>query len=76
MFRFLKKEIDKKRNLFGRFILSGSQKFSLMQGITESLSGRISIFECHSLSLRELYEHRKLKTISSLQMLKWMIQGW
>ena len=75
LFRFLKKEIDKKRNLFGRFILSGSQKFSLMQGITESLSGRISIFECHPLSLRELCEHRKVKTISSLQMLKWMIQG-
>ena len=75
LLRFLKTEIDKKRSLCGRYILSGSQRFSLMEGVTESLSGRISIFECCSLSLQELHKHRKIKKISSQKILRWMIQG-
>lgn len=74
LFRFLKIEIDKDRDNFGRFLLTGSQKFSLMQGISESLSGRLSIFECHSLSIREIYHHTKCEP-STNQILKWMIQG-
>lgn len=74
LFRFLKIVIDKDRNKFGRYLLTGSQKFHLMKGINESLSGRISIFECHSLSIRELYNHQKLE-FSTEQVLTWMIQG-
>lgn len=72
LFRFLKVEIDKNKK--GRYILTGSQKFSLMAGVSESLSGRISIFECHSLSIREIYNHTK-KPLSTHQILEWMIQG-
>lgn len=76
LFRFLKIEIDKKRNRFGRYILSGSQKFSLMKGIRESLSGRISILECHSLSARELRRRGNAKKpLSTRQLLTWMLQG-
>lgn len=39
----------------GLFFLTGSQKFTLMEGISESLSGRISISELGGLSLREIY---------------------
>jgi hypothetical protein len=74
LFRFLKIEIDKQRNIFGRYILTGSQKFSLMKGVSESLSGRISILECHSLSIREIFNHKKCE-LSTNQILKWMIQG-
>lgn len=74
LFRFLKIAIDKQRNQFGRYLLTGSQKFSLMTGISESLSGRISIFECHSLSVRELYHHEQ-SDLSTAQVLQWMIQG-
>lgn len=38
----------------GLFILSGSQKLELMRGISESLAGRVSVFELCGLSLREI----------------------
>ncbi len=74
LFRFLKIEIDKKRDQFGRFLLTGSQKFSLMKGVSESLSGRVSILECHSLSIREIQNFKKVE-LSTKQILEWMIQG-
>ena len=74
LFPFLKLTIDKRRQSFGRYLLSGSQKYSLMKGVTESLSGRISILECHSLSIRELYLHTGIP-LSTKQILKWMVQG-
>ncbi len=74
LFRFLKVEIDKDRSNFGRYLLTGSQKFSLMKGVSESLSGRISIFECHSLSVREIYHHYS-PSLSTQHILQWMIQG-
>lgn len=38
----------------GQFILSGSQKLEFMKGISESLAGRVSIFELSGLSMREI----------------------
>ncbi len=38
----------------GRFILTGSQKFSLMQGVSESLAGRCGVLELEGLTVREL----------------------
>lgn len=38
----------------GLFVLSGSQAFDLMKRVTESLSGRVSILELPTLSLREI----------------------
>lgn len=39
----------------GLFILSGSQKLELMNGMSESLAGRVAISELSGLSLREIY---------------------
>ena len=39
----------------GMFIMSGSQKFELMKGMSESLAGRVSINELSGLSLREIH---------------------
>ena len=75
LFRFLKVKIDSNRTQFNRYILSGSQKFSLMRGVRESLSGRVALWECHSLSVRELFYHKKMKKFSSSQVLDWMIKG-
>lgn len=74
LFRYLKVAIDKNRKSFGNYVLTGSQKFHLMSGVNESLSGRISILECHSLSIRELYNHTKVE-FTTKQVLRWMIQG-
>ena len=38
----------------GQFILSGSQKLELMKGVSESLAGRVSVYELSGLSLREI----------------------
>lgn len=38
----------------GEFILSGSQKLELMKGMSESLSGRVSVMELSGLSMREI----------------------
>lgn len=54
LFRELKIEIDSNRNRNGKWLLTGSQKFSLMRGVSESLAGRISICELQTLSTGEL----------------------
>ncbi|MCC7383252.1 MAG: ATP-binding protein [Deltaproteobacteria bacterium] len=54
LLRYIKADIDQHRDERGRFLITGSQKFSLMEGVTESLAGRASIVELHSLSAREI----------------------
>jgi predicted AAA+ superfamily ATPase len=54
LFRHLKARIDEDRQKSGRFILTGSQKFTLMKGLSESLAGRIAVYELETLSLREI----------------------
>lgn len=40
---------------YGNFFLTGSQKLQLMEGVSESLAGRVSVVELEGLSLREIY---------------------
>ena len=53
LFRHLKFRIDQHKKP-GSFFLTGSQNFSLMQGVSESLAGRCGILQMHSLSFDEL----------------------
>lgn len=41
---------------YGNFFLTGSQKLQLMEGVSESLAGRVSVVELEGLSLREIYD--------------------
>lgn len=41
---------------YGNFYLTGSQKLQLMEGISESMAGRVSVVELEGLSLREIYD--------------------
>ena len=43
VFRYIKSMVDAKRRAYGRFLLSGSQRFSLMQEVSDSLAGRTAI---------------------------------
>jgi predicted AAA+ superfamily ATPase len=54
IFRHIKVEIDRARTKRGRFVLTGSQKFHLMQSISESLAGRVAVLELESLSFHEI----------------------
>jgi len=64
VFRLLKNVVDKDRRP-GRFILTGSQDFSLMQGVTESLSGRCAVLSLPTLSLNEINAGEKRDTIDA-----------
>ena len=54
LFKYIKLLTDK-ADIKGQICLTGSQTYSLMQNITESLAGRIGILELQGLSLREKY---------------------
>lgn len=49
----IKQKVDSS-NERGQFILSGSQKLELMKGVSESLAGRVAIYELCNLSMREI----------------------
>ena len=53
IFHYIKIILDKSKNK-GDFYLTGSQNFSLMQNVSESLAGRAGILELMGLSLREI----------------------
>ena len=54
LFRYLKVAVDAARNRNGQFLLTGSQKFTLMKSVSESLAGRADIAELETLSLAEI----------------------
>lgn len=54
VFPYLKKLVDE-NNVNGKFILTGSQSFKMMKGISESLAGRVGILELQGISLREKF---------------------
>jgi len=54
LFMALKRKIDQNRDAAGRWLLTGSQRFELMKGISESLTGRIAVFHLEPLSAREI----------------------
>ncbi|MCL1947642.1 MAG: DUF4143 domain-containing protein [Chitinivibrionia bacterium] len=57
LFTYIKIFVDKNPKQKGMFWLSGSQKFDLMNGVQETLAGRIAILELSGLSLREITEN-------------------
>jgi hypothetical protein len=54
LLRHLKVRIDRQRRKPGRYLLTGSQIFPLMQGVSESLAGRCALLSLHSLSRAEV----------------------
>lgn len=56
LFRELKILVDNEREVYGRWILTGSQRFELMEHVSESLAGRISVVNLETLSALELKE--------------------
>ena len=58
LFTYIKIEVDRLKKQ-GLFWLTGSQKFHLMQGISESLAGRVAIIDMLGLSQREINNQSK-----------------
>lgn len=53
IFPIMKMKVDESGK-DGLYYISGSQKFNMMKGMTESLAGRVAIFELLGLSMREI----------------------
>lgn len=58
LLRYVKYRIDKDRTP-GRYLLTGSQIFPLMQGVSESLAGRCGVLNLYTLSRAELLDAGK-----------------
>lgn len=53
LFSFLQVVIDKQKKM-GQYILSGSQNFSLLENISQSLAGRVALFNLLPFSYKEM----------------------
>ena len=60
LFSYLKILIDANRSRNGQFLLTGSQSFPLMAGVSESLAGRIAVFTLLSFSVKEQMKEKPL----------------
>lgn len=56
LFRHLKVAVDEDRHRMGHYMMTGSQKFALMQSVSESLAGRCAILEMDTLSAAEIHD--------------------
>ena len=54
LFRHLKVAVDGARSRRGQFILTGSQKFPSMRGVSDSLAGRCAVLELPGLCVDEM----------------------
>lgn len=65
LFRHLKAAVDERRRTPGQFLLTGSQRFSLMAGVAESLAGRADLIELETLAFAEIASARPDTTVLS-----------
>jgi predicted AAA+ superfamily ATPase len=57
----IKMKADEDPDIKGRFILTGSQQFLMMKGLTETLAGRVGILDVFPLSMGETAPYKKIK---------------
>jgi len=67
---YLQGMVDERRRT-GEFVLTGSQQFGLLSGITQSLAGRVGLVQLLPLSIAELKSARKLPA----DLDKFLLQG-
>lgn len=68
LFRYLKLAVDSGKSGPGRFLLAGSQVFSLMRHAGQSLAGRTGILDLPTLSIRELRRAFPRRSIGELSL--------
>lgn len=74
---YIKMRVDQNRRSYGQYILTGSQTFQVMEGVSESLAGRVAIFHLFPMSFEEIQEIPKGKTIgmNDSEMMRQLIRG-
>lgn len=66
LFRHLKAVVDERRGAFGQYLLTGSQRFTLMESVAESLAGRVDVIELEGLSLAEIVAAHPIDNIPAV----------
>ena len=69
LFSYIQTAVDNSGKM-GQYVLSGSQQFSLMAGVTQSLAGRASLIELHPRRRKELTDAGDMPT--SIDAPMWM----
>lgn len=69
---YIKMRVDSRREDKGIFLITGSQQFPLMQGVTESLAGRAAILSLLSMSQLEMHP----KTIAENLNADFLVKNW
>ena len=64
--RHLKAVVDERRGAFGQYLLTGSQRFTLMESVAESLAGRVDVIELEGLSLAEIVAAHPIDNIPAV----------
>lgn len=75
LFPYIKMEVDKNRSDYGRFLLTGSQTFQVMEQVTESLAGRVALFDVYPFSWSEVRQVYGEDLLSDRKLLELIIQG-
>ncbi len=65
LFPALRVAIDERRSTHGAYLLSGSSSPALLSGLTESLAGRVGLFELNGLTISEFW-HRPRSLLTEL----------
>lgn len=69
---YIKMQVDSHRRTYGQYVLTGSQVFPLMKGVSESLAGRIAIFQLYPLSWKEIPNQ---DPFDEIKMVELMLRG-
>jgi len=64
LFSYVKIQVDDRQQK-GDYWLSGSQVFSLMRGVSESLAGRVGLLNLFPLSQNEIYNNKDCKPLDT-----------
>jgi len=65
LLHYIKERIDEDR-VPGQWLLTGSQSFSLMHGVSQSLAGRVAVLSLDPLSTAEILQKRRSGTMGAL----------
>ncbi|HEX5036931.1 MAG TPA: ATP-binding protein [bacterium] len=72
---YLQGLIDKDRQRYGRFILTGSQNFLLMEKVSQSLAGRAALLTLYPASVEEIDGASAAPRSSSESVADWVLRG-
>jgi predicted AAA+ superfamily ATPase len=72
---YIKLAVEQDRDACGRYLLTGSQSFALMHGVSESLAGRCAILRLFSLSTAENPLRRCAPVVDRQTYADWILTG-